>query len=357
MLQLNKKFFNLKEGKGNEKHNKSIVEDVKHAVTVERNKMQIELNNDSIRNLTAKLKKENITEVEANSINEKIENLNGVNATLNEVIEKYSEIHARVIDTIANASKEFTTEDGKTEIAINGKDAARNTFRIIAATDNRNMFKKAIISDINYEIFYETLSNLHSMDEARFNEYGMRQVTDAGKTLYKEFNEQLSKEIYKLFSLPVENTYLKPLRFKFNKKTLAYLHESFNTGAKVSIDKDKNQFKGLEMNTIIKAVTKKVEGEETTEYTGDKFKELLAQLAVEYIIAKNGEENEYWFDEGLATKDTKAKTAKKKTTTGQAKKIQEVEKVVKEAGKFLIDKEDAALLKMIKEGKFEDLIK
>lgn len=296
MLQLNTKFFNLKEGKGNEKHNKSIVTDVKHAVTVERNKMQIELNNDSIARLAAKLKKENITEAELKAINEKIENLNGINTTLNEAIEKYSEVHARVINEIANASKEFTTEDGKTEIAINGEDATLNTFRIIAATDNRNMFKKAIISKINYKTFYTILSNLHSMDETRFNENGMRQVTDAGKTLYREFDEQLGKEIYKLFSLPVENRYLKPLRFKFNKKTLAYLHESFNTGAKVNIDKNKNQLKGLEMNTIIKAFTKKVEGEEVTEYNGDKFKELLAQLAVEYIIAKNGEESEYWID-------------------------------------------------------------
>lgn len=257
-------------------NNKKITNAIFTCVGNERNLMYIHLNNDSIAKCEDIIanKSGTRTDEEIKAAESKKIKLEEDNRRLEEENKAVEDVYKNTLSEIASASNEHTAND---------YNAVRNVLRLVACGDNKKFYRIVIITDMLYGEMYDSLSALHSCEEADFDENGIR-ISDKQKTsTAKKIMEQVQAATKKMFSISIQNTYTKKINVKFNKTDMGMLHECFVRGVDVNINKDSKgntSFGGYTMKT---AIAKYKDREGNIRYEGKTFNELLAKLAFQYI--------------------------------------------------------------------------
>lgn len=255
--------------------NETLVNLFTNAITWEKCDMLLTLNADAMKKQESIISNDDSTPDEIKVAQAKIEKLR---LELAQIKEKQTEVTAdynTVLSAIASAHNEHTAND---------ETAVRNILRLSCCDDNSKFFKLAIVTDVTFESFYDSMVTLHDMDSNEIGANGLRQYSAKNKKVADELEKSIQGLIKKMFSISIENEYTKKVNIKFNKTDLNCVHETFVTGLSVDMRQSKKTgttVEGVSFRYAIEKVGKK----DKTSYKGARFKETLAKLAFNKLFA------------------------------------------------------------------------
>lgn len=182
--------------------------------------------------------------------------------------------HQVVVDEIACARNEHTA---------NNVNAVRTILRLSACDENNKFFKLAIVEDVEFKEFFNSMVTLHDMHANNINENGLRSYTKQDLKLADQLEADIQTLLKSAFSISIENELTKKVNIKFNKTDMNIIHETFVTGIKVDMKKNKTKdgdvFTSIEGMSYNYAIKEKKNKDGGYSYEGARFKETLAKIA------------------------------------------------------------------------------
>ena len=256
--------------------NETPVNTYTNALTWEKCDMLLTLNAEAQKKQEAIISSDESTADEIKVAKSKLEKLQKELSEIKNKQESVADDYTTVLSTIASASNEHTSND---------ETAVRNILRLSCCDDNSKFFKLAILTDVTFASFYDTMVSLHDMESDEIGTNGLRSYSKKSKETANKLEQDIQGLIKSMFSISIENDYTKKINVKFNKTDMNCVHETFVSGLSVDIKKNKKgtSVEGVSFRYAIEKVENKKTG--VISYKGVRFKETLAKLAFNKLFA------------------------------------------------------------------------
>lgn len=256
--------------------NETLVNSYANAITWEKCDMLLTLNAEATKKQESIIASDDATADEIKVAQAKLEKLRLELAEIKKNQESVQDDYDKVLSTIYSASNEHTS---------NNKTAVRNILRLSCCDDNSKFFKLAILTDVTFASFYDTMVSLHDMDSDEIGTSGLRSYSKKSKETANKLEQDIQGLIKSMFSISIENDYTKKINVKFNKTDMNCVHETFVSGLSVDVTKNKKGSTTVDGVSFRYAIEKTKKKDGTIQYKGVRFKETLAKLAFNKLFA------------------------------------------------------------------------